>query len=188
MKSGCVLWVLGWWWEGCCCSFGIQICYSDFHQPSSEYGASLTRDTGSVAFFYFLSHITSFVLLIVSWWETQKVPLQWQLRDGLNKSPWRRRRKQSLQSGKKSPRQGDSRKDGPKGNLLMISFFFFKMKQNRSPFRKQKLDHGLNASRNFLIWRKPKLFSKYSWEPRNHMVVGETLSLLLPSVSCEAPF
>lgn len=39
------------------------------------------------------------------------------------------------------------------------------MKQNRSPFWKQKLDHGLNASRNFLIWRKPKLFSKYSWEP-----------------------
>lgn len=95
VKSGCVLWVLGWWWEGGCCSFNIQICCSDFHQSSRKYRASLTRNTGSVAFFYFLSHITSFVLLIVSWWETQKLLLQWQLRDLLNKSPWRRRRKQS---------------------------------------------------------------------------------------------
>lgn len=90
VKSGCVLWVLGWVWSWC--SFNSQICGSDRLQPSRD---DFMRDSGNDSFFYFLSHITSFVLLIVSWWETQKLLLRWQSGNCLNKCFWRGTRKQS---------------------------------------------------------------------------------------------
>ena len=133
-------------WGGCVANvlsalkFAVLISFSP-----AECRDDFKRNSGNDSFFYFLSHITSFVLLIVSWWETQKLLLQWQSGNCLNKCFWRGTRKQSqlffYREAESLPRKVTTEKTDSKEIFLRMFF-----KRNKTdPFLKTKINSWIQG-------------------------------------------
>lgn len=97
--------------------------------PAESTGPASTETLGGRCLFLFSFHITSFVLLIVSVLERHETPPPVAVARSLD--PLEEKKAIPAFLCRICPRQGDSRKDGLKGNLLMISFFLKKKSETK---------------------------------------------------------